>query len=273
MSAPGSPPAGDDEAALLASFRAGEQGSAERLLLLHQPRLYRFALRLCGTPDDAADVLQDSLLAAARALRSFRGEASLSTWLFTIARRACLRKRRRRAGEPEALEPLPEAVADRRRSPEEDAAAAELARALEEALAELDPLQREALLLRDVEGLSTEEAARVVGVGERALKSRLHRGRLALRAALASRLGPPEAPPASGACPDVVRLFSRSLEGEVSPAVCARMERHLARCRRCTSVCESLRRTLAACRAAPLPAVPEGLVAALRRDVRRMLAG
>jgi RNA polymerase sigma-70 factor (ECF subfamily) len=140
-------------------------------------------------------------------------------------------------------------------------------RALEQAIAELDPMYREILLLRDVEGLSAAEVAEAVGVSVDAVKSRLHRARVAVREKVAPVLsGEPESP-ITEACPEVVSLFSRHLEGEISAPVCEEMERHLAGCRRCSERCATLQQTLTSCARTPLPDVP----APVQQDVRRAL--
>ena len=113
-------------------------------------------------------------------------------------------------------------------------------------------------MLRDVEGLSAPEVAKVLGISVDAVKSRLHRARVVVRQALVPVLGSPviETPPGS-MCPDVLTLFSKHLEGEIDPSVCATMEAHLAHCSHCRNACESLKRTLAMCRQLPTPDVPE----------------
>src|ERR671934_3153691 len=80
---------------LLASARAGDRSALERLLDRHQGRVFRFGKRMCGGDDDAQEVLQETLIAAARTLKDFRGASSVSTWLYTIARSFCLKRRRR----------------------------------------------------------------------------------------------------------------------------------------------------------------------------------
>ena len=84
---------GDDE--LLAEARKGDAEALEALLVRYQPHLYRFGLRMCGNVDDASDVTQESLMAMASMVRDFRGDASVTSWLYTIIRRLCIRKRRR----------------------------------------------------------------------------------------------------------------------------------------------------------------------------------
>jgi RNA polymerase sigma-70 factor, ECF subfamily len=277
---------------LLEQARAGDRQALEDLLSRHQRRVYRFGLKMCRDPEDAKDVLQETLLAVARTVKDFRGASSVSTWLYTIARSFCIKKRRRSKFAPDheesldSREPGLEArqVVDPGRGPEEDLAGRQIESALEQAIAGLDPMYREVLILRDVEGLTAPEVAEVMGLSVEAVKSRLHRARIAVRAALAPLLGVPEPTPVPGTapsaaeaptppgCPDIVQLFSEHLEGEISAGVCAAMEQHLARCPSCQSRCDSLQRTLALCRAAPLPEVPPAVQADVRRAVRKFIA-
>lgn len=243
---------------LLERARSGDRDALERLLERHQAKVYRFGMRMCREPEDAKDVVQDTLLAMARGVRDFRGESSVSTWLFSIARRFCIKKRRTRRSDPSDRRSLDtdladevSRVADPAKSAEELLAGREIERELDDAIAALEPKYREVLVLRDVEGLTAPEAAEVLGIGVQAVKSRLHRARASVRERIVARLGlPEEVRVAEGRCPDVVTLFSKHLEGEISAGTCAEMERHLARCPRCRGACDSLRRTLALCRTA-----------------------
>ena len=240
--------------ALIEAAQTGDATALERLIELHQAQLYRFSMRMCRAPEDAEDVLQETLLSLARGVRGFRGGSSLSTWLYTVARNHCIRKRRRPAGAGEE-HPLDTQTAggsvelpDRARSPEAEVAGREVEAALERAIAALEPSYREVLVLRDIEGLSAPEVATVLGIGLPAVKSRLHRARLAVREAVAPALGMGgPAAAGNGSCPDILTLFSRHLEEEISGEVCKAMERHLAQCPRCTSACDSLRKTLSLC--------------------------
>src|SRR5512147_2466782 len=86
---------------LLEAARTGDRGALDELLTRHQPRVYRFGLQMCRDSEDAKDVLQETLLAVARNVRDFRGASSVSTWLYTIARSFCIKKRRRSKFAPE----------------------------------------------------------------------------------------------------------------------------------------------------------------------------
>jgi RNA polymerase sigma-70 factor (ECF subfamily) len=296
------------DATLLDRARAGDRRALEDLIGRHQRRVYRFGLKMCRDPEDAKDVLQETLLAAARTVKDFRGASSVSTWLYTIARSFCIKKRRRSKFAPEQEESLDargpgleaRQVMDPSRGPEDELAGRQVELALEQAIGSLDPMYREVLLLRDVEGLTAPEVAEVMGLTVEAVKSRLHRARVAVREAVAPLLGAPEAAPAARAagaaaaapvaaapvaaapvaataapdagCPDIVDLFSRHLESEISASVCADMEKHLARCPACQSRCDSLQRTLALCRAAPLPEVPQAVQADVRRALQKFIA-
>jgi RNA polymerase sigma-70 factor (ECF subfamily) len=142
---------------LLAAARQGNAAALEALLVRYQPHLYRFGLRMCGNEDDAGDVAQESLISMARSLRDFRGDSSVSSWLYTIARSFCIKKRRRGKFAPAREEPLDapgidasQRLADPAPSPEQAATNRELQRALTRAIDGLEPAQRQVLVLRDV---------------------------------------------------------------------------------------------------------------------------
>lgn len=274
-------PAAASDGELLAAARGGDADATEALLERHQARVYRFGMKMCRDPEDAKDVLQDTLLAAARGLPTFRGEASLPTWLFTIARSYCIKRRRKgaqlRAFEGEAQGEAA-STSDAAPAPDEALARKEVAEVVDEAISALEPMYREVLVLRDVEGLPASEVAEVLGIGVDAVKSRLHRARLAVRARVAPRLGrTSEEPPVLGAdrapakCPDVLELYSRHLEGEIDAELCAQMEQHLSQCARCRGRCDSLKQTLAQCRTAPAAQVPVAVRESIRQAVRRAL--
>ncbi len=264
-----------EERRLLAAARRGDPGAVRRLLATVSGTVYRYGRSFCRDPDDAEDVLQDVLLALLDSLPRFRGEAALTTWAFVVARRTCAKRRRRDA----RFTPLEGAagrkalrVRDPGGSPSRALERRRMAASLERAIAALPPGQREVLILRDAEGRSAAEVAGALGLGERAVKSRLHRARLALRRALGPERGAARAPEARApGCPDVARAMSRFLEGEVDPAACARLESHVAACPGCGATCRSMRRVLGRCRdwgSAPIPPrFRERVRAAIRRAV------
>ena len=263
---------------LLTAARAGDRHALEKLLEHHQPAVYRFGLRMCRETEDAKDVLQDTLFAAARSLPEFRGASSVSTWLYTIARSFCLKKRRTSKFAPQRLESLDDrtagaiAVPDTRRGPEEEVAGHQLQDVLDEAISGLDPMYREVLILRDVEGLSAAEVAEVLGLSVEAVKSRLHRARVAVREKVAPALSPgaQDAPPGPG-CVDVVTMLSRKLEGEIDGNDCAELEAHVAGCASCRGRCDALRSTLALCKTAGAATVPPDVARSVREGLRQFL--
>lgn len=265
------------DAGLIEAAQRGDADALEALIIRYQPRVFRFGLKMCRNADDAGDIVQETLLALARKIGGFRGDASVATWLFAIARNACIRRRRRSKFAPareESLERLDagqrDDLADPSAGPERAAFGHELEARLTAAIDALEPGQREVLVLRDVEGLSAPEVAEVLGIQVDAVKSRLHRARVAVRARLAPALGV-ALTPAAPDCPDVLALFSRHLEGDIDADVCRGMETHLARCTNCLAVCDSLRRSVALCHASPAGPVPDAVAAAVRASVRAAL--
>ncbi len=262
------------DAELVEALQRGDERALGALLSRHAPQVYRFGLKMCRDPEDAKDVVQDTLLAAARGIREFRGASSLSTWLYTIARSFCIKKRRgamTSASVSMEDEPGLAQVASPEVQPDVAAADHELGAALEDAIASLAPMYREVLLLRDVEGLSAAEVAEVLELSVDAVKSRLHRARAEVRSKLTRFLPPTERPsdaPRSGTCPDVVAMFSRYLEDDIGADECAAMERHVAGCKRCSTACDSLKRTLALCHAEPRGEVPADVQARIRTAIR-----
>lgn len=261
-----------DDDALLGAARQGDRLALEALLRRYQARIYRYGLRMCGDEEDAKDVLQETMLAMARRVGSLRAAGALPTWLYTVARSFCIKRRRgaggRRTHSLEEVGADGAQLADPGRGPEDRVAGRQLERVLAAAIADLNPAQRDVLVLRDIEGLGAAEVAAVLDIRVEAVKSRLHRARAALRERLAPALGlPPAEAPAAG-CPDVLTLWSKHREGEITADLCARMEEHLARCERCTAACDSLKRTLAMCQNAPAPEVP----AAIQQAIRLQLA-
>ena len=181
----------DTEANLIARAQAGDVTAFERLSSPYADRLFMLLLRLLGDRLEAEDVAQEVLLRAWRGITSFRGQSSYFTWLYRIAvneaNRALERSARRPADVPLSARELqlPASPAD---EPPRQAENSELRRALSQALAELPPALRTAVVLRDVEGLSTQEAAAIAGVSQAAFKSRLHQARLSVRAAIGNEI-------------------------------------------------------------------------------------
>jgi RNA polymerase sigma-70 factor (ECF subfamily) len=168
--------------ALLAAARAGEPAALDELLRAHRLGVYRYGLQVCRTTEDAEDALQETLWAATRALKTFRGSASsILSWMFTMIRRECFRLLERHQRDPLAVGDVGEGVPADEADPGDALAAQRRADLLARALKSLSPVHREVLLLRDIEQLSAPEAAARLGIPVQALKSRLHRARVSLR--------------------------------------------------------------------------------------------
>lgn len=164
------------------------------------PQLYRIAVSLCRNPDEAQDLMQDTLLQAHRKWDQFEGRSDPGTWLYTIAARLCRRRHRRRAGQPTTIESLDEllpqpddpvvdlsalsALSDPARAFDRE----EIRRAVSSAIAALPPAFRLPLVLVDIAELRLSEVATILGVKEATVKTRVHRARLKLRKVLVSRL-------------------------------------------------------------------------------------
>ena len=172
-------------------LNAGDRGAFERLVEELADRVYNIALHITGDTRDAEDATQEAFLAAWRGWGGFRHQASPTTWLYRIAVNAALKRVRRRRpadyltdiGDDEAP------VQDWSSSVPELVEQGELRDLVLGGVAQLEPAQRAALILRDVDGLSTAEAAEVLDISVSALKSRLHRARAALRHHLADYFG------------------------------------------------------------------------------------
>ncbi len=173
---------------LLMAARAGNHDALGTLLRSHRNGVYRYGLQVCRTTEDAEDAVQETLWAATRALKTFRGSASsIASWMFTIVRRECYRLIDRRHDVPLVLLGAEDEIPSEGRTPDDELAERRRTELLAAALGDLDATHREVVLLRDVEGLTAPEAAAQLGISLQALKSRLHRARVELRARALAR--------------------------------------------------------------------------------------
>ena len=204
------------------------------------PRLYRIAVRMCRNRDEAEDLVQDTLLQAFRKWGQFEGRSDPATWLYTIAGRLCQRRHRRRAGEPPRIESLSAllpspadpvlALPAPGEGPLDEQIRKEAEHAVVDALGRLPVQYRLPLVLADIAELSTAEIARVLGLKEATVKTRIHRARLLVRKALLDRLpGAPAPPPDHDrqVCLDLLQAKQEALDRRApfpySPdALCAR---------------------------------------------------
>lgn len=184
----------DSDQDLVERLKAGEEAVFEALLARYQGKVYRLAMSFTRNPEDAEEVLQDVFLTVYRKIGSFDGRSAFGTWLYRIAVNAALMKLRGRGPIQESLEEyLPQFTEDGQHArmvvdwtpgPEEQLLRQERTQVVREAIEALPPDYKAVLVLRDLEGLSNEEAAEAMGISVLAVKARLHRARLVLRGKL-----------------------------------------------------------------------------------------
>ena len=183
---------------LVARLQRGDQAAVRQLAELYGPRIHQLALRHMKNREDAEEVTQDVLMKVYRKIGAFRGDSALSSWIYRITFNTAMSRLRAHRGERAAEQERDRALAafessdegpartsadpaDWSQMPDEELLRFELRRAVEAAVRELPEIYREPVILRDFQGLTTEEASTRLKVKDQTLKSRLHRGRLLLR--------------------------------------------------------------------------------------------
>lgn len=186
-----------DEARMIASILAGDSEQYHELIRPYERSVYKMALSFMKNEADAEDVAQEAFLKAFRKLADFRGQARFSTWLISITlNEARGRLRRQSTVRMESLDEAPEEgghvspalLRDWREIPSEALERQEVRQMLQDAIANLTPLYREVLVLRDVEELSIEETATALAIPAGTVKVRLHRARMMMQKELAPKL-------------------------------------------------------------------------------------
>lgn len=247
----------------------------EALFESEGPRVHALARRICGA-SDADDLVQETFLNAFRAIHQLEVPANSRPWLYAIARRACLRMHRRRAGEPSRLEsfdellPQPEPtlpdLAALDAQPHRDRLRAEARELVERGIAGLPEAFRMPLLLADIAELKLSEIAAVLGLQEATVKTRVHRARLKLREILARGLPQRPAAPATHAralCLDLLRARLAAFDqGVAFPFSKGAM------CERCQSLFATLDLAASVCRVLDRDALPPGLRARILAAAR-----
>jgi RNA polymerase sigma-70 factor (ECF subfamily) len=194
---------GSSDEQLVARLRAGDDAAFDQLVSRYQDKVYGLAVRLSGNASDAEEILQDAFLQVYRKISQFRSEAKFSTWLYRIATNSALMHRR--ANKRHQAEPLDDYLpkfsedghfdystiigldlADRADDLLERQEIAEKTLA---AVARLSDTYRETFVLRDIEGLSTEEVSEILGIDPGVVRTRLHRARLMMRGFLGELVG------------------------------------------------------------------------------------
>lgn len=196
MPKPSEKPKNDDkDRELIRAINAGHQERFYELVKRYEKSLYNFGLRMCDNPSDAEDMVQDTFFNVFKYIGGFRYETKFKNWLYRVATSACLKKKRRSKFAPDRELSLDEFLpadesavsADLPRwtsQPLDQVLNDELGDVIRQALIELPEKYRLVIVLRDVEGFSTQEAAEILGLSTTNIKVRLHRARLFLREAL-----------------------------------------------------------------------------------------
>jgi len=240
-------------------LRSGRPESLDAALAILQNTVFSFSMKVCGHREDAEDTMQETLLRAARQLPNFESPEALAVWLYKVARSRCLMSRRRSKFAPQQHLSLEEVLPDRNQlealtskdrdgSPEQQLLRAENRQELQQAVLRVPPLYRMVLVLHDMEELSPGEIARITGLRPGTVRVRLHRARAFLRNELAARPARRRpvrhAPAPSRRCRKMFAALSDYLDRELDPAMCAKIEAHLAGCKPCVGYLASLEETV-----------------------------
>ena len=188
------------DAALLRQIQANEPGAFDLFVERFGDRIFAFGMRVCGQPEDASDVAQETLLKAYQSLQELQDPRAIRSWLYRVVSNFCLMRRRKGKFEPArelSLEELMPAgpdqagleLPDTSHIPEDEVVQREMQKAVRAAIDELPTHYRVVLLLRDMEQLTTRETAEALDIPVPTVKMRLHRGRLMLRNRLAAQFG------------------------------------------------------------------------------------
>jgi RNA polymerase sigma-70 factor, ECF subfamily len=264
----------------------------EQAMGLLQRTVYSFSMKVCGHREDAEDTMQEVLYRSVGQLAGIEEPQALAVWLYTVTRNRCWRMRRKPAGAPAETLSLDELMpdeaelgrllADAAASPEADALRAEQHGMLRRAVLEIPANLRMVLVLHDMEELTTEQVAQVLGLQAGTVRVRLHRARLAVRKQMQAMLdGAPvqEQPKTAGkkrpaSCRELFGNLSDYLDGRVEPASCEQMRAHIEGCPACVAFLRDLSGVIERCRKMEVPCdeqVQRRLQAALTREYVRLL--
>jgi RNA polymerase sigma-70 factor (ECF subfamily) len=198
---PSAPPVVDPDVELVHRAKAGDYAAFEQLVSKYERPLYSLAMRIVRNSADAEEIVQDAFLAVVEHVRDFAEQSKFYTWLVRIATHQALKVLRKKKGLPTtslaapssdddyAGVPHPDFIADWREGPDRIVQRREVQQLLDEALGELDDKYRLVFVLRDIQGLSTEDTAGILGITASNVKVRLLRARLMLRERLTRQLG------------------------------------------------------------------------------------
>jgi RNA polymerase sigma-70 factor, ECF subfamily len=192
-----------DEQTLLTRLQAGDERALAELASTYGSRIYQLAFRYLKNKEDAEEIVQDVLYKVYRNVGTFRGDAALSSWIYRITFNSAMSRLRtaryQRTGDEDrqvaasaaddAIKPTPREIADWSSMADEGVLRSQLRRRVFRAILALPAIYRAPVMLRDIQGMSTEEASAMLRVKDQTLKSRLHRGRIILRKQLTDFAG------------------------------------------------------------------------------------
>jgi RNA polymerase sigma-70 factor (ECF subfamily) len=277
--------------------------AVEEALGLLQNTVYSFSMKVCGHPEDAEDNMQEVLYRSLRHLAKIQNPQALAVWLYTVTKNRCWRMRRKGSKMSKQTLSLDELMPDdaelgrllqdAAEGPEVNLLHAEQNHMLHQAILRIPATLRIALVLHDMEELTTEQVAEILDLREGTVRIRLHRARLAVRKEmneiLSAAAGTPHHadPNAKGSkrarskggkrpaeCRDLFANLSEYLDGRVEPLTCDQMREHIDACPSCVAFLRSLRTAIDRCRSLEMPcdpAVAARLRAILTREYLRML--
>ena len=190
-----------NESRFIERLQSRDERAFLELVQLYQARVYKLVLRMVGRPDEAEDMAQEVFVQVFKAVATFRGDSKLSTWIYRIAVNLCKNRlkylTRRKSEVQDEYEAAERAELGAARGvttsdlsrPDQLVEGYQIERIVETAIAEMDADFREILVLRDIEDLSYEELSQITGLADGTVKSRLHRARAMLKAAVERKLG------------------------------------------------------------------------------------
>lgn len=263
----------------------------DQALELLQNTVFSFSMKVCGHREDAEDTMQDVLLKTVPNLPRFDNAKALVVWLYRVAKNRCLMSRRRSKFAPKQHLSLDELMPDATEmeslsagesvSPELALLRGEQTQTVRAAIHNIPAHYRLVLVLHDMEELSTAEIAEITGLSEVNVRVRLHRARLFLRKELvhASRRAAPTRSPRKRAtrrthkdaaglsCKQMFAKLSDYVEGELDPAMCENIQKHMSGCKPCEAFLETLKTTIERTHSLPGPAADSKLAAELRKKL------
>jgi len=245
----------------------------DEALGLLQKTVFSFSMKVCGQKQDAEDTMQEVLIKSVPNLPKFDSPKALMVWLYKVAKNRCLMSRRKSKFAPKQALSLEELMPDQRElkrfsdkpveTPETALLRRDNARRLREAVQKLPPDYRLVLVLRDMEELSDDDVADIMGLKPGTVRVRLHRARLFVRKELErqvpkfvpSKLLVPPAPalvkPRERRCKEMFAELSNYLDNELDASLCAELEKHMSGCAPCKAFLNTLARAIELCRATP----------------------